>query len=428
MADRAPTKRPPKAPNESLLRDLRLSLEHKTIIPLVEGVMRLWFHFDPRVYSERMRIRSISEGNIDLKSNRFAIFVLYSKASLPAFTLNAIDAIERSSLNLVLVSNGELDPIVKAQLLDRCHLLIERSNLGRDFGAYRDGISVLLQRFKNIERLILLNDSLFYFERGLADLISRLDGKQEFIGVTEVFEHHYHVQSFALSFGARVVRSKHFKRYWKRYRPISTRRWSIHKGEVALTRRLTRAGFRPHILYQAAELVPCLGVRPIREILESVCLLPNSFRPRLYYEFDRILGGEGGAESLNAIEAISQGIRDFRNGRNTNFNESTLQKIGEQAENMGRWSFDIFTSKIVSTIAAHNQIHLGGFLFMKYLGLPAIKRDIFYREVYALEDIHKILSDFGEPLRDEAMADLRRGGTAGNLKGFLKLLHRHGSI
>src|SRR5262249_10190819 len=155
---------------------------------------------------------------------------------------------ERSPLNLVVVSNAELDSYLRAQLLEKCYLLIERANLGRDFGAYKDAINIVLRRARNVDRLGLLDDSLFYFLKGLNKLVSDLDGPQEFIGVTEVFEDHYHVQSFMLSLGPSVIRSRQFRKFWQRYRPISTRRWSIHKGEVRLTRRLTKAGFSPHVL------------------------------------------------------------------------------------------------------------------------------------------------------------------------------------
>src|ERR1700742_3703680 len=117
--------------------------EARTIIPLIEGVVRLWYHLDLRVYSASARIKAATEGNLDQKSNRYAIFVLYSRAPLPTYTQNLIDAIDRSQINLVIVANATLDPYLKAQLLDRCHLLIERANLGRDFGGYRDAIDVL---------------------------------------------------------------------------------------------------------------------------------------------------------------------------------------------------------------------------------------------------------------------------------------------
>lgn len=410
------------------LEGVRRWIEARTLIPLIEGLVRGWYHLDPRVYFETARIKAVTEGNLGRKSNAYVIFVLYARSPLPAFTRNLLDAIDRSALNLIVVSNTALDPYLKAQLLDKSYLLIERANLGRDFGAYRDGVSVLLRHTKDVDRLVLLNDSLFFFDRGLDQFIARLSGDQEFIGVTEVFEFHYHVQSYALSFGRHVVNSKEFRRFWRRYRPISSRRWSIHNGEVKLTRRLTKAGFRPHILYQAAELVPHLQTRSVRELLESVCLLPTAVREKLYLEFDSILGGEGHPDSIAAIEAIAHGVRTFGNRPGAARGEGALQKIMAQAESMERWSFEIFVNRIVAAIAAHNQVHAGGFLFARYLGLPVIKRDIFYRQVYTLEDIHRIIGELARPLRDEMMADLRRAGTSANFRGLRKLLHYHGSI
>ena len=268
---------------------------------------------------------------------------------------------------------------MRAQLLDACYVLIERANVGRDFGAYKDAVNILMRSEKEIDRLILMNDSMFFFERGLGKLMADLDGEGEFIGLTEVFEYHYHVQSFLLSFGFHAVRSRAFRKFWKSYKPIGTRRWSIHKGEVSLTRRMTKAGFRPHILFQAAQLIPHLRPRPIREILESVRLLPSYCRPLLYKEFDKFIGTEG--FSIADFEAISQGVRLV--GQAIALLDSGIHG---QLDTMERWNFEIFGNRLIGLIAKRNQMHVGGFLFMKYLGLPIIKRDIFYRGVYSLEE------------------------------------------
>jgi hypothetical protein len=399
--------------------------ESWTIIPLTELVMRAWYRLDPRLYIERFRIKAVTQGELDRKSNQYAILALYSSQPLPNFTANIIAALEASPVNLIVVANSRLEPYLRAQLLQRCNLLIERANLGRDFGGYRDGISVLMRSVRDIDRLVLLNDSLFYCQRGLAKLVEDLCGPHEFIGVTEVFEIHYHVQSYMLSFGPAAVRNRVFRKFWRKYRPISTRRWSVHKGEVRLTRRLTKAGFRPHILHQAAQLIPHLRPRPMREVLEAARLLPQSDRRKLYGEFDRIIGTED--LSVPEFEAISQGIRSNAPGAPPS-KAAALAAIGNQLDTMDRWNFEIFSNKLVSIIGSRNQVHAGGFLFMKYLGSPLIKRDIFYRGVYSLEEIYRILSDFNEPLRDEMMSDLRRGGTGANLRGLLRILHSHGSI
>ena len=402
-------------------------IELWTIIPLVEFLMRLWYRLDPRVYSESLRIRKIVEGQIPVKSDRYIIFVLYTKSTLPQFTTNLIDAVARTDLNLVVVCNGKVDAATQAYLLDNSNLLIERINLGRDFGAYRDAVRALMQRRERIARLILLNDSVFFFKKGLDWLLNELNANHDFIGLTEVFQFHYHVQSFMLSFGQRAIQNETFIKFWKKFRPISTRRWSIHKGEVRLTRQLTKAGFRPHILYQAVQLAPHMRDKPAREVLEAIQLLPSALRWRLYDDFDEILGSGSKSPSIATLEAISQGVRSTRSyGPKTE--DNVLSQISDQAAALDRWSLEILVNRIIETIAERNQVHVGGFLFMRYLGMPVIKRDIFYREVYSLEDIYRILSEFQEPLRDEVMSDLRRVGTAMHLNPLLKILYRHGSI
>ena len=83
---------------------------------------------------------------------------------------------------------------------------------------------------------------------------------------------------------------------------------------------------------------------------------------------------------------------------------------------------------IAAEVADRNQIHFGGFLFMKYLGLPAFKRDLFFRELYSLEEIDEELAVQPEWLKEEVLADLRQKGTAALLSGLAKIRYRHGSI
>ena len=250
------------------------TFERFFIIYPIEGVMRLWYFLDPRVYFQALRIRNVTDGNIEKRNDTFVVFVLYAKASLPTFTKNAFDAIERSPHNLIIVSNAPLPPLVKAELTDKCHKIIERKNIGRDFGAYKDGINYVLEHYPAASRIVVMNDSVFFLRRTLDKLIVDLNGPQDFIGVTEVHQFHYHVQSFMLSFGRAVLQSSAFKRFWKRYLPVGTRRWAIHRGEIRLTRQMTRAGFRPHILFQAAHLLPHLQNQPVRDVIEATRLLP----------------------------------------------------------------------------------------------------------------------------------------------------------
>ena len=224
------------------------------------------------------------------------------------FTETLFRAIAKTNLNLVISTNARITPELGESLLGKCHLLIERADLGRDFGGYRDGISILRRQFGGIERLILLNDSLFFLEGKVGDLLTGLNGEADVIGMAEIFEHHYHIGSFAVSFGRRVLENRRVSRYWRRYRPISTRRWSIHKGEVNLTRTVLKAGFKPRILYHGARLYPHLLRADARELLSAVRLLPSDYREQLYIDYDKLRTHQATA-TLKALDTLGKSIR-----------------------------------------------------------------------------------------------------------------------
>lgn len=400
-------------------------LERTFVIYPIETISRLLQRLDPRVHSESLRILSVTEGARAKRNNAFFVVVLYSKGPAPEFLTNVIDAIDQSPHNLILVSNFPLSPLQKAKLSEKCHVLIERKNFGRDFGAYKDGISYVRTHYPEVERLVLINDSLFFFRKSLDKLISDLTAPYDFIGLTETQEFHYHVQSFMLSFGPAVIKHPTFQRFWDKYLPISTRYWAIHRGEVRLTRQLTKAGFRPHILFPAAHLFSHLQRRPVRDVIESVRLLPIPARRRLYKAFLAFTGEKTNEASLSALEAVAYGIRRIAPGGR---GDGRLLQINNQAAGMEQWSLGIFPEKVISAISRRNQMHYGAFLFMRHLGMPVLKRDIFFRRLYSLEEIHQILTEMGEPLRDEVLADLRRTGSGENLRRLQGLMYRHGMI
>ncbi len=409
-----------------ILRRIR-AFERIFILYPIETVVRFIHHLNPRVHFTSLRINEVVEGYRPKSDGTFFILVMYSNGPAPEFLMNLIDAIDRSPHNLVLVSNSPLSPSQKAALSEKCRVLIERKNVGRDFGGYKDGVQYVQSHFPDAQRIVLVNDSLFFFRKSLDKLIADLNGPHDFIGVTETQAIHYHVQSFMLSFGPNAIRHPKFRRFWKKYRPIGTRYWAIHRGEVRLTRQMTKAGFRPHILFPTAHLLAHLQRRPVRDAIETVRLLPISARKKMFKSFLSFMGEKSNSSSLSTLEAVAYGVRRVHPGAGRG-GEDKLIQISNQATGMEQWSLGIFPDKIVSTISQNNQMHYGAFLFMRHLGFPVLKRDIFYRQLYTLEEVHQILTDLGEPLRDEVLSDLRRTGSGENLRRLRGLMYRHGMI
>jgi hypothetical protein len=335
----------------------------------IELGWRIFSQFDRTLYSEALRVREVTEGAAIKSSRKFFILVLYCKARVPAFTRTLIDSVAHSEFNLVVVSNGTLASEARAELLGKSCLFVERNNVGRDFGGYKDGVNIVLRRFAEIDRLVIANDSVFYLSRGLDQLINSLDTGDDVIGVSETHKGFYHVASFMLSFGKRVVSSDAFVKFWRDYKPLGSRQWAIFEGEGKLVQRLTRAGFKPRALYRVEDLTREL------DSAEGFKLLPAEIRTQL---------------SDPPI-----------------YSES----LGERA---------------TSEIMKHNQMHAVGFLFYKFKGLPLIKRDIVFREIYPLAEVESVLDDVEGPLRDEIIDDLRRRGGPEHFGYFRRLMHRHG--
>ena len=364
-------------------------LEHALVLAL-EVLSRLVNRLDPRVYFESMRVRRVSEGGAAKPGGKFFLLLLYCPDALPAFTRNIIDAVARSPFSLVIVSNGALDPIVAEELRGKSRLLIERTNVGRDFGGYKDGVNIVLRRF-DVDRLVIANDSVFYLAEGLDKLLADLDQPHDFVGISEVYDHHYHVASFLMSFGRRVVGSEAFRRFWRRYKPLGSRRWAIFRGEGELTAALLRAGFKPRVLYRAAHLNEALS-----RGADVVPLLPLDLRAWL--------AGDAEPRSTPFFHKMVVGLKRLRGAYRP---PTTMQEI------------------VIDEVMGRNQMHAAGLMFQKFLGLPIIKRDLYFRGVYSLDDLAAAVADQPPALRDEIMSDLRSRGNAQQLGPFDRLLHRH---
>jgi hypothetical protein len=226
----------------------------------------------------------------------------------------------------------------------------------------------------------------FYLPQGLDKLLADLAGDHEFIGVSEIFEHHYHVASFLTSFGPAVLQSPAFRRFWARYRPLSSRRWAILRGEGALTATLTAAGFQPHVLYRTDDLLARLQHCPAERIIGEIEALPAKARSNISEKWD------------------------------------ACRDAGVELDS-GRLARDITDS-----IHVRNQMHYGGFLFRRHLGLPLIKRDLVYRNIYSLPEALANLGDLDPRWYEAVAADFRTRPSPANYGLLSRLLYRHGAI
>ncbi|WP_108258923.1 hypothetical protein [Mangrovicoccus ximenensis] len=170
-----------------------------------------------------------------------AMVALYQNGRPRPDMLALMLALRRRGVYVVAVNAGALAS-GGVRLPADCY--VERRNFGRDFGSYRCGVRLVRKIAPGLDRLLLLNDSVFWVSSGLDGFIGRLLGSgRDICSATESTELRPHLTSFCLSFSGRCFRHPSFRRFWDRYIPTDLRPATVLLGEIGLSRHMERAGF-----------------------------------------------------------------------------------------------------------------------------------------------------------------------------------------
>jgi lipopolysaccharide biosynthesis protein len=186
-------------------------------------------------------------GALDLdQATRVAVFVHFDPSgAVPEFTHHYLREIGRAGFALVFVSNA---PRLGAADLERltplCAAILRRDNVGRDFGAFKDGIAAIAD-LGRLDALLLANDSVYGPFHDLGEVMGRMSmAEADVWGITDSWERSFHLQSFFLLFGRRALASPAFARFWSSVRYVQAKSWVIERYEIGLTRTLLSDGLR----------------------------------------------------------------------------------------------------------------------------------------------------------------------------------------
>jgi len=326
-------------------------------------------------------IISIENGTNEHENNLYAIFLIYQKGQIPWYVKNALDSLNEANINVIIVANHELTDDQSLYLKSRSKTIIRRDNSGFDIGAFRDVTAYFNSLNIDVDRIIYLNDSIYFFKSGLTDLFLRLiESTSDICAPFENWEIHYHVQSFCISLSGRIFRRKEFQEFWKNYLPVNSRLWAINKGEVGLSRAMLPLADTIDIIYTPNHLREhASALQTIEDRMNLVGLMPISIR----------------------------------------IPDADIRSL-EKSE---------FTRIFLSNLALRSQIHTGGFIYRKYNGCPIIKRDLLYRDQFTIYEIEEALIETGhEGHLNEILTDFRKKGKASQLPIIKRLQAASGII
>lgn len=327
---------------------------------------------------------------------RVAIFVAYHKSNkIPQSNINYLRILKGTLFEIIYVHNGYLEEKVINDLNKKGCYVICRENIGQDFGAWKDTIS-LLEEFKlttNLEWLLLCNDSNFCvggtnaknFKDKFKKLLDIKNSEFDFLSLNCNYEGKKHYQSFFICLSKVIISDKIFKLFWKNYVPISNRYYAIKNGEIKFSQLILKK-FKPKVLLSSDQL--CLRMKenfiPNYNFISN--LLPNNF---FFLEACFI------------------------------FDESKeSQKI-----NLG-------ITKLVNSIENYNPSHVFGLLNIIFLESPFLKKDVVKMGVFEINQIHELLNSnqlkISKKLKNEIMKLLINEGTPYKFLKFRRTAVRKG--
>jgi hypothetical protein len=296
------------------------------------------------------------------------VFVVYaSEATLS--TLSYIQALRDAGLAILVINNTVTSKEFLDELKPLCWRIYNRRNIGRDIGAFKDGIMLLFAQgiLQQCRFLCLANDSM-QFVPGIngADFTERI---KHFIntetGALFTHESHQivkHYQSFFQLLDNTIVNSSAFYKFWSAYRPLSNREHCIHKGELALSQSVYNQIKEVRVLYT------------VEAMLESLRPSSRKTAPRV----DAILG------IMPSQTRTQQG-------------ELSIYPLGQltYAALNRKYLGPLLEHYLSELIELSNPSHVAAFLFPLYLKCPLIKHDICFAGSYS---VGKALLLFNEVL------------------------------
>lgn len=182
---------------------------------------------------------TVYKNDFNAAIKKLCIFCTYLHTSkLPYYILHYIDALKKAGYEVIVVSHSPIEPEDLSELEKRTCGIILKENFGYDFFAWRQGLN-LCENIADLDDLLLTNDSII---GPFADMKPIFDSMQEydFWGLTENYEHSYHIQSYFLHANRKVLASSEWISFWDELKLFDDKLDIVKNYEVKLTQSLNK--------------------------------------------------------------------------------------------------------------------------------------------------------------------------------------------
>jgi Rhamnan synthesis protein F len=194
------------------------------------------------------QVTKLRNGELSPRS-KFAIFFTHQPNGFAKSIALTCKYLSQQGYAVLLVSNAKISEQDQAKIAEYCWKSLERPNYGYDFGGYRDGLRVLKEADINPDRLIIMNDSIWFPISDDTEMIKWFETSDLDFNAP-VFENkpgrnkkHQHFQSYFMLLNKRAIQSDGFWNFWKTYKISSKKRIVLLRGEKGFSQAMFRLGF-----------------------------------------------------------------------------------------------------------------------------------------------------------------------------------------
>lgn len=267
----------------------------------------------------RDRLLQVRDGQIPA-GPRIALFLIFQPRGVsPAVLLTCAHLMAKGYAPLV-ISNTPLTDADMAALCDRAWKVIVRPNYGYDFGGYRDGILWLQDQGAEVDRLVILNDSIWFPVWPDETMLDRLEGLACDMAGTVIHPAQRRrrlsrrrpafLESYFYLINRPVLAGPAFRRFWRDYRVSSIKFNAVYRGERSFSGAMEKAGHSVGWVFDRDRLIAALQQQD-DAFLRKTMLYGAYTDPEFEAERDRLIDdpAPSGAWRAAALAHIARVLR-----------------------------------------------------------------------------------------------------------------------
>lgn len=179
---------------------------------------------------------------------KYAVFAIYPGTTTIQSCLRILESLNENGFTVLVIVNRNKNSREWLGVFERENcVVVDRPNLGRDFGAYQAGLRLLGQNtnLPQITRLVLVNDTAYVSPKCQSEFLSSFFAQNEYTCLFKHYQGVIHASSNLIQITPKNANFHSFLNFWKKYYPYNSRLKVVFKGEHELSKKIGIEHLRP---------------------------------------------------------------------------------------------------------------------------------------------------------------------------------------